>query len=322
MADKPENPGSVQFLMRNGGRVDQRLLTRAFWQALVPGLNLSASFPPCSERFQFDDIEMAELVDSLRCEAFFVTRSLLSESLRIQMLTAVDQLIGHEIDPTWALMFDEFWAMYARFGDLLNKILGIDHRWVTGNYIFVVPGTDSASGWGVHRDLLYRRSLRPDGMPEIMSLWVAITDATPLNSCLYCLPASRDPNYPDNLPDRSIPRVEDVVCLPVLAGQVIGLNHALLHWGSRSSRRGPGRRVSLVFDIQRGDVPMYHEALLDPGSALSFEQRAAYIAHDVLWLRRYNVNFSPANLALAREMVRNYGGSIGLRPEFLIEYST
>jgi hypothetical protein len=141
-----------------------------------------------------------------------------------------------------------------------------------------------------------------------------------LNSCLYCLPASRDPNYPHNLTDHSISQVEDIECMSVSAGQTIGLNHALLHWGSRSSRRGSSRRVSLVFDIQRGDVPMYQEALIDPRSALFFEQRAAYIAHVVLWLQHYNVKFSAWDLRLAGEIIRAYGDSINLQSGFLKKY--
>lgn len=312
---------STSYLLLGDERVDQRLLDRDFWQALVPSLHLSPLLAPIRGRFDFGGQEAQGYVDNLRSEAYFITRPLVSEGLRAQMLAGIDEVIGHAIDQTWALMFDEFWSLYAHFGNLLDQILGVDHQWITGNYIFIIPSTDGAGGWGMHRDLSHRRSLRPDGMPEIMSLWVALTDATPLNSCLYCLPASRDPNYPNNLAEHSVPRVEDIECMAVSAGQAIGLNHALLHWGSRSSRRAPGRRVSLVFDIQRGDVPGYHEALLDPRSALSFEQRAAYIGHVILWLRRYKVTFSSANLRLAETMVRAFGASISLRPDFLKEYS-
>jgi hypothetical protein len=94
----------------------------------------------------------------------------------------------------------------------------------------------------------------------------------------------------------------------------------LLHWGSRSSSRGKTRRVSFVFDAQRGDFDCFHEVLLDPKQPLSFEQRAAYVAHVVLWLRRNNVRFNAFDQALAERLVARYGSTIGLRERFYDVY--
>ncbi|WP_259373723.1 phytanoyl-CoA dioxygenase family protein [Rubrivivax gelatinosus] len=199
---------------------------------------------------------------------------------------------------------------------LAEKMLGQDCRFVTGNYVFVVPNDDRAGGWGLHRDLPFENSLCSDGMPRIMSFWLALTEAGPRNSCLYCLPASRDPNYPNNLAAHSIPHVEDVECMPAGPGQVIGLNHALLHWGSRSSSRGNGRRISVVFDLQRADVQPYHCAWMDLSGPSGFEQRAAFVAHVVLWLKKYNVQFSESDIQLAKDLLTRYRHRIQLSASF------
>lgn len=300
----------------------ETVLNHAFWQNCVPSLTLSANLTPSFERVTFGAEELLAASDELREDAYHITRPIIPKSIRKSLIDGIDQMVSSGLDATWALMFDEFWLMYSTVSKLISHLLGPDYCHVTGNYVFIVQNSDDATGWGVHRDLPFRRSINSDGMPEIMSCWVALTDATPLNSCLYCVPGSRDENYPLNLTDHSVRNLSDIRCLTVEAGQIIVLNHSLLHWGSRSSSRGRGRRISLVFDVQRGDVPSYHYALLDPRSDMSFEQRAAYIAHVILWLNRYNVKFSTLDLSIARTIALSFGNSIGLTRQFSDEYVT
>lgn len=310
---------NTEFSKKYG--IDPQLLNLDCWAALAPSLKLSASLAPSGEFVDFGQEEIQKHVSGIRNEGYLITKSLVPPETRNSLINGIDELVSRRFNPTWALLYDDFWNLFMSMRPLAKSILGDNYKYVTGNYIFIVDNTDSASGWGVHRDLPFRNSIREDGLPDIMSLWVALTDATPLNSCLYCLPASRDPNYPHNLPNQSIQHVEDIECMAVQAGQVIGLNHGLLHWGSRSSSRGASRRVSFVFDIQRGDVPCYHEALLDPTSPITFEQRAAYVGHVLLWLSRYNVRFSSRDLKLADAMVREYGHLIGVGSKFLDTYA-
>lgn len=74
-----------------------------------------------------------------------------------------------------------------------------------------------------------------------------------------------------------------------------------------------------MFDVQRGDVPSYQHALL-PRAPLSAEQRLAFVAHVLLWLRTNNVRFAAADLALAIELVRVHGETIGLGEAFAREH--
>lgn len=291
-----------------------------FWRKACPGLRLSDLYRPPPPPTDLSEAELEGLARDLGQEGYFITRELVQASARAELLGLVDQVVAQGLNPTWAMIFDSFWDTFARLGSLLDHLLGEDYRYVTGDYVFIVENTDQAAGWGKHRDLQFRRSMSRNGHPLIMSFWVALTDATPLNSCLYALPFSRDPNYPDNIKELAVPHVEDVQCMAVQAGQVIGLSHALLHWGSRSSSRGKTRRVSFVFDAQRGDFDCFHEVLLDPKQPLSFEQRAAYVAHVVLWLRRNNVRFNAFDQALAERLVARYGSTIGLRERFYDVY--
>lgn len=292
----------------------------AYWRRAGGGMRLSKRLPRLPKRHAFSRRELGSLTASISQQGYFITRKLIGPATRTRLLTLIDRVTAIGLNPTWAMLFDEFWNTFSRLGGLLEFLLGRNYRYVTGDYVFIVDNTDAAAGWGKHRDLQHVRSIGEDGRPLIMSCWVALTDATPLNSCLYCLPFSRDPNFPDKLTELAVPRVEDIECMQVEAGQVIGLSHALLHWGSRSSSRGASRRVSFVFDAQRGDVACYHHALLDPRAPLTYEQRAAYVGHVILWLRRNNVKFTTLDLAIAQRMVEVHGHTIGLKERFYKGY--
>jgi len=56
----------------------------------------------------------------------------------------------------------------------------------------------------------------------------------------------------------------------------------VLHWGARSSARGPGPRISIGFEFQRGDIVPFNEPLLDPASHLNFNGCLLVIAKQIL----------------------------------------
>jgi hypothetical protein len=316
---------TVEMTTQSHSELDTRAeldaaLDIAYWRAIGGARALSTRLPVAPRRYAFTGGELEALAASIGQQGYFITRPIVPAASRAKLLGLIDRITRSGLNPLWAMLFDEFWHTFARIGSVLETILGRDYRYVTGDYVFIVDNTDAAAGWGKHRDLQFARSIDADNRPRIMSCWVALTDATPLNSCLYCLPYSRDPNFPENLAELAVPRVEDIECMQVRAGQVIGLSHALLHWGSRSSARGAARRVSFVFDAQRGDIAGYHHALLDPAERLSFAQRAAYVGHVVFWLKRNNVGFGSRDLAIAKQLVERYGQTIGLTPRFFEIY--
>ena len=68
--------------------------------------------------------------------------------------------------------------------------------------------------------------------PKYCSVWMALTDATPENSCLYVVPRTADSGY-HGCGDAIEPyNVQNIVCQPILQGGLIVFSHRLLHWGS------------------------------------------------------------------------------------------
>ena len=185
----------------------------------------------------------------------------------------------------FACVYDEFYRMFGRLQGVLTPILGPDHVMVmNGIWLRHVPVNDPAyrvfSARGPHRDGLGApdpRVLARD-TPTIASIWIPLSDATPLTSCIYVVPAPYDPDYfTTELPIRRAKiRLQDTRAVPAAAGSVLCWTTHLLHWGSRSAPRAAADRFSAEIYFQRGDVPALDDSrrLSDP---ISFNDRLRWI---------------------------------------------
>jgi hypothetical protein len=96
---------------------------------------------------------------------------------------------------------------------------------------------------------------------KFVTQWIALTPATPENSCLYMIPKDYDPGYLEGdvdqedplrraLPDKG--SFQRIVCLPREKGQSILFTHRIIHWGSArdphcdESKYGPRIAISFV----------------------------------------------------------------------------
>lgn len=58
--------------------------------------------------------------------------------------------------------------------------------------------------------------------------------------------------------------------------------------------------------------PLVRCAQIDMTNPANFEERAAFVAHVVLWLNKYNVLFCNADIQLAKGFLTAYGNRISL----------
>ena len=121
-------------------------------------------------------------------------------------------------------------------------------------------------------------------LPSIVTAWIPLTDVTPLDSCIYVVPAACDPDYYSEergvRPERI--RLQDVRALPAAAGSVVGWSTHLAHWGSRSSRFAAGPRIAV--DRVSAARATCRRAIRSPstsGRALPFGTRLAWIAESL-----------------------------------------
>jgi len=270
-------------------RMKYRFADPAFWLELCPDLTVSDyPFAKQAKPYPVPDGLPGECNGTVALDGYFVTPPIVDSDDASKVLQAARCLAAKGYPTGFVCVFDEFWRLFHGLSGLLAPLLGEEQTMVPdGLWSFLVPPGDSGlSGWssaGPHRD-----SIGPDprllttGHPGILNIWIALTEATPLNSCMYVLPASLDDDYLTRVePAPSGVRLEDVRALPVGAGSVLGWTSHLLHWGARSSPRASVARVSAALYLQRGDLDPYSTDVVSFDEVVPFEKRISWVARSM-----------------------------------------
>jgi len=259
-----------------------------FWRSICPQLSISES--PLDSHMQPypvspSDVQKAE--QQVLEEGYFQIGPVVPRQETKLLTDAVRTVVDHGFPAPFVLVYDQVWQMLSRLENLLSPILGAFYYMTLDVWIYYIRSVNEDraeskedSGWSPHRDgKLVISTLRSDGHPQLLNVWIPFTDTTVNHSCMYVLPTHLDPNYPDNLREWSVPRksLQDIRALPAEAGAVLGWNEYALHWGSRSSRWADGPRISLAARYQSRDLEGYGFPTFDPNSSFSFQARLATI---------------------------------------------
>ena len=191
--------------------------------------------------------------------------ALVDDLFDVQLLRkGIEDLHKQNLPATFILLFDETWRLACESKRVLEQT---SHKKNVFNYDllawYIPPGSP---GFSPHRDR------QPDDAPstfhsddqqaKFITNWIALSDATPENSCLYVIPKPYDPGYTkgdsDNVTDdndsndcdeakygrssdgsadplhRALSSKESfqhIRCLPRKAGQSILFTHRIIHWG-------------------------------------------------------------------------------------------
>lgn len=249
-----------------------------FWKSLCPELNVTEDpYSDTVSAYHIDAHEMETSVRQIIKEGYFQTPPIIPQA-DIETLTDCISKVTQEGFPhVCALVYDEFWRVLGRLSNVLSPVLGSNYQLLQGVDIFHVRKGIEAAGLPPHRDYEFRKDvLRPDGRPTLASVWIPLTDVTPLNSCLYVLPTNLDPNCPGNLKKATIDSklVPSIRALPAKAGSIICWNQHIIHWGARSSEWAAEERIALGTYYQSRDVAPYIEGLtFDLPSPIPFHFR-------------------------------------------------
>ena len=261
-----------------------------FWRTLSPGLAISDNpfaalpFPPPISA----DLSAAYR-DQLRSEGYFQTSPLLSELTLKQMLQAIENVRNMGLPNMFALVYDVFFRALVQVGPVLSEALGESWQLIPNFWVYYVEPTDHGKGFEPHRDAEYPNTLDEQGMPKVLTAWITVTEATPLNSCMYLLPRNRDSQYEEAIHNLKTGwnqmQLQDLRALPTPAGTLSCWDQYVFHYGSRSSKRAPVPRVSIAFYCQRGDIAPVDDSLIPVPSRLDFKTRLGIICRG---LRRYS----------------------------------
>lgn len=256
---------------------------RAAWAAFAPRLHIEDAGLLRAPPLAYGGNRCAALRERLLIDGYFqeggnawaADPALLAETVRA--------LARAGLPPVFGFLYDEFWLPFRQLDPLFREVLG-PYAMLPDFWIWNVDPARGEAGWTPHRDKGHT-TLRPDGLPQSLTVWVPLSAATPLNSCMYIVPARDDPTY-------GTPREGDwrfdlasVRALPAAPGDVLVWNQAVLHWGSKSAAHGGESRISMAVEFQRADVAPMNMPLIKPLAALPFEVRLKLIAKQVLQYR-------------------------------------
>ena len=275
-----------------------------FWRELAPELGLESG--AAAPRFDAGDSE--QLFTLLKREGYVNVPSVLPESFVAPLRRCVATLHERRIPLAFAFVYDDFWQAFRGLSTILTTVLGKSYRALPDFWAWHVLAVDSAKGWEPHRDRI-QPTLDPDNSPHTLTVWLPLTDATPLNGCIYALPAHLDDRFKlrrwDGDDNNHVKRPQDIRALPATSGSFLAWNQALLHWGSRASRLAAGPRTSIAFEFQRGDKDPFNQPLLDPAVIPSFSTRLGLIGKQVLQYE-HMYPLAPEVAAIARKLKERY----------------
>jgi hypothetical protein len=289
----------------------ESLLTSEYWISVCPWLSISKDTnaermtPPVAKAKQEtllllpDDTEegkpAASIIDVsllsqfLNQDGFVVLSPLMLEpllgtvgdsALINGLARGVVRLLEYGHSASAISVYDEHWTLIDKITPLLQTLTGGNK--VTGDIFSFARGSTKAShntdGFGSkpHRDKpgSGAESFRKcDGSAMYTTVWVALTDANPISSCLYIVPRELDAGYylkgdalnealcSSSKVDVGGMNLENIQAVPVGAGGACVFSHRLLHWGSRPSgvgRSGSVPRLAMSFAMANNEDEREH----------------------------------------------------------------
>ena len=256
----------------------------SFWRSLCPAHAVMAPRVLPAARLPSPDA----LRETLHREGYVNVPDALDPAAVSSARSLVAELRAHGVPLPFAFVYDGLWALFASLAPFLEVALGTGYRALPDFWVWHLDPDDEARGWGPHRDRV-RPTVDGDGALASLTVWLPLTDATPLNGCIYALPAHRDPCFARRVWDGPegaiVPAPQDIRALPAPAGSLLAWNQNLLHWGGRASRLADGPRVSVSCEFQRADRSPYNTPWLDPAAPPELSLRLGLIGKQLLQYR-------------------------------------
>lgn len=262
----------------------EHIAKRDTWAAFAPRLHIeNQELLRAAAPLPVDPSQAISLREQMLLDGYF-HKSGAAWAVDLPLMVEIVRRLAHEgLSPVFAFLYDEFWLPFCQLDLLFREILG-PYAMLPDFWAWNVDPKKGDAGWTPHRDK-GAATLLPDGMPKSITCWIPLTDATPLNSCMYIVPARSDPTYGTAREGEWRFDLPSVRALPAKPGDVLIWNQAVLHWGSKTAREAADSRVSLAVEFQRADVPAINPPLIKPGTLLPFDARLKLIARQVLQYR-------------------------------------
>lgn len=252
-----------------------------FWKKQFPEFSINSSKVSGHNPASLDEEQRWLIHERILNEGYFGEHDTMLAEVAPRLAEAVEKLVKLNIPPVFLFIFDEAWECFYRLHPVFEQLLGPDYKMLPDFWAWHVKPELQESGWKPHRDK-GRRALAKDGSPLSVTMWIPLSEANPLNSCIYVVPSNLDPTYNTDEEWEYKPELGTIRALPGKPGDYFCWNQSILHWGSRSSPYATQPRISMAFEFQRGDTPPMNEPLLTPLKSVPFIGRLKLIAKQIL----------------------------------------
>jgi len=251
------------------------------WRAQAPDLHIGSAFADAGMVQPYPPALLERSATLFAHEGYVQLPPAVADKRLAAMRGIVASLQQRRLLPVLAFVYDEFWQVFREQQALITRLLGGEYCLLPDFWVWHVDPATSQSGWAPHRDK-GRRSLRADGQAQSLTVWIPLSDATPINGCIYIVPADRDPAYGRADEDVWQFQVQDIRALPAAAGSLLAWNQAVLHWGGHSAPRESAPRISVALEFQRSDAAPFNTPLLPSGVLPDFTTRLQLIGRQIL----------------------------------------
>lgn len=309
----------------------KRLPGAAYWRRINPKLHVEDAqyLQECATVGSLSVAEVATLKARLINDGFFTLEDLpWYPSLRA-MREGVRRLQRRGWPATLLLVYDEAWVMAHQISALLAAVSGGCANSLDTLAWSVTPSLGQA-GFAPHRDRQpadVPNSFRADGTPKYTTCWVALSEASVENSCLYLVPRGHDAGYDvgdDHSADaedplittlRSDAAVQAVRACPLRPGGCVIFSHRAMHWGSSGRPDCDKARISISFG--HSDASFERPYFARPDRELPYPKTGMRLALASAQLIAYHERFE-----FGLPMLRRFGATFKARKRrFTSEYA-
>lgn len=272
-----------------------------FWRELNPQLSVEKTADAPRPAMPDPDLLFAQI----RHEGYVNEPGVLPAEWIERLRTGVGRLHERGIPPVFAFIYDEAWLTFRSLAPFLGRVLGDDYRVLPAFWAWYVAPSESSAGWAPHCDRS-NSELRADNSPDSLTVWLPLTEATPLNGCMYVYPFHLD-NRPSGGAVLEGVQLQHIRALPATPGSLLAWHQRLLHWGGRASQLATTPRCSLALEFQRGDLAPFESPLIEPGAIPSFSARLGLIGKLMCKYESFQRIDSPELRALAVALNWKFG---------------
>lgn len=207
------------------------------------------------------DVNYKKAREHLRNKGYALIDQLIFPQSKLdQVRNGIERLHALGFPASFILLFDVTWDIAAISRELFRETCLETNQFQFDILAWHITG----EGFSPHRDRQPPADVAVSSTfvnqdAKFVTQWIALTPATPQNSCLYMIPKQYDPGYLTGDVDdedplrRALPEkqaFQRIVALPRDPGQSLLFTHRIIHWGSArdpNADKSLGHRIAISF---------------------------------------------------------------------------